>query len=81
MTVTCPKCGKEIANKGALRMHEAHCKGTQNGAPEGAGQGAGAAPGKGETTVKPPDSDTSTDQGGNSGAKGFWQSIEDDLNA
>jgi len=77
MSFNCSKCGKEIANKGALAMHEAHCKGTQNGAPEG----AGAAPGKGETTVKPSDSDTSTGQGGDSGAKGFWKSIEDDLNA
>lgn len=84
MTVECSKCGREIANAGALRMHEAHCKGPAPGAQAGAPEGAGAAPEKGKTTVKPADSGPSTGQGADSGGEtktGFFQSIEDELNA
>ena len=84
MTVKCPKCGREIANAGALRLHEASCKGPVPGAQAGAPEGAGTAPEKGKTNVKPADSGPSTGQGDGSGGetkKGFFQGIEDELNA
>ena len=72
MSLFCSKCGKEIANAGALKMHEAHCKGPQGGATEG----AGAAPGNGTTTVKPSEGDPGAENKG-----GFFKSVEDELNA
>lgn len=80
MTVTCPKCGKEIKNSGALRMHEAHCKGTGSTG-ESTGEKSREDP---STSVKSSDSGQAVDSSGESTGekkKGFFQGIEDELNA
>ena len=80
MTVTCPKCGREIKNAGALKMHEASCKGTGSSA-----QGSAVESGeKRSTSVKSADSGQAVDSSGESTGekkKGFFQGIEDELNA
>lgn len=84
MTVTCPKCGREIKNAGALRMHEASCKGTGSTGESSAQPPAVESGEKPSTSVKSADGGQAVDSSGESTGekkKGFFQGIEDELNA